>query len=201
MAMLGEGQVSDSVPSSDVGSTSESCRVCGFPSDELRTTDVTVALSSLPRWWRQVLHSGAGPEVLRRRVPGDCRSPLEHGAYVCGELRMKAGQLARLRDEDDALLDRVVIDAPRAADNDEDPDVVLAEIGQHAIHFVKLVVDMPPTIWWRTGRRHRRPVTGLELVREAVHEGVHHLRAARAVLVSADAAPAHDAVDEDIWGQ
>src|SRR5207248_2046589 len=134
---------------------------------------------SLPKWWRQLFNLNGESELLRRRVAAGDWTALEHGAHVRDMLHAKASRLQRIRDGDHPVIDEVVVDAPRAGDSDGDADLVISVLGQNAVRFVKLVVDMPAEAWWFTGRRDGSEVNALDLVREAVHDGVHHLRGAR----------------------
>ena len=179
----------------------EPCSGCGFCREDVGTGDAAVALSLLPHWWRQLFGLNGDRDLLRRRVGSESWSALEHGAHVRDMLHAKASRLERIQDGDRPQIDDVVIDAPRAGDNDRDAEVVLHVLGRNSVRFVKLVVDMPPEAWWQTGRREGREVSALELVREAVHDGVHHLRGARAQLVLLGATPVRDDVGEDIWGR
>jgi hypothetical protein len=177
------------------------CSGCGFCSEELRARDGAVALSSLPRWWRHLFSLDRDRDLLGKRVGDQYWSALEHGAHVRDMLRAKANRVERIHHGDGFVVDDVVVDAPRAGDNDGDADLVLDVLGQNSIRFVKLVIDMTPEAWSHTGSRNGHDANALEVVREAVHEGVHHLRDARGVLVQLGVTPVRDEVDQDIWGR
>jgi predicted deacylase len=59
-----------------------------------------------------------------------------------------------------------------------DPVTAFDRLAAAADKVAALAADQPGTAWTRTGRRATGPVSAADLLREAVHAGVHHLRAA-----------------------
>jgi hypothetical protein len=176
------------------------CALCGFRSTDLGTNDLSVALTSLPHWWRQLFHLDHDAVFLRRRLSFEGWSAIEHGAHVGRAIQAKRNLVECVRLRDGAAVDEVLINAPQVGDNGRDPEVVLESLAQASTPMVMLVLGMAPGDWSRVGLRNGSSVDVLELVREAVHEGVHHLRDARKVLVHVGTTPATDSVDTDIWG-
>jgi hypothetical protein len=60
--------------------------------------------------------------------------------------------------------------------------VVLAALTLSADQFAETVLGIDELAWYRNGRRAGTLVSALDLVREAVHEGSHHLRLATETL-------------------
>jgi hypothetical protein len=61
-----------------------------------------------------------------------------------------------------------------------DPATALARLSDATAAVASLADDQPGEAWARTGSRSEGPVSALELLRDAVHAGVHHLRGAEA---------------------
>lgn len=59
-----------------------------------------------------------------------------------------------------------------------EPDSVVSAIRAVAVALANAIEQAPNDGWNRTGRAAGGPVTALEVVRFAVHLGVHHLRLA-----------------------
>ena len=135
-----------------LGPAEESCGGCGFDTNDVRTADVAVALTSLPHWWGQLLDLHGHGALCSQRANTGSWTALEHCAHVRDMLHVTTNRLGRIRDGDHPAMDNVCIDAPRASDNAGDPVAVLYILGQNAVRFVKVVVDMPSQDWWRTGR-------------------------------------------------
>lgn len=78
------------------------------------------------------------------------------------------------------LRDRPVLDrvAPRPSPPERDIDEVLAALTTAGEFLARRIEDFGMNGWDRTGVRDGHPVTALHLVREAIHEAVHHLRLA-----------------------
>ena len=159
------------------------CGACGFRAETLTSGDATVALRSFPRRWRELLSafesSEDGVALVRLRPPGGW-SAFDHAVHVSRSLGAQADTLQRVRD-----LDRPSIDpaGTRAAGIDESMGVneALAELARNAERLAKVAESMSGKDWLRSGERAGREVTALDLLRQGVHEGVHHLHQSKAL--------------------
>ena len=153
---------------------------CGFDPDLLSPQDAAVSLRSLSRRWRSVLAfdlDAAEPEgVLGERPFHGAWSALEHAGHVRDVLHSLTIRLGRVLREDDPVLPETH-DTPPAGANEQGPAVILAALAHTAEQLAECIETTPPTEWLRSGRRgpDAEVVRAVDLVREAVHEGVHHL--------------------------
>jgi hypothetical protein len=102
---------------------------------------------------------------------------VRHMTHVADALRAYEEYLRKVLHTDAPLLDgtsRSPVKRPQAA---VDPSAALRQLEAAADHLADVVDAVPPDDWSREGVLHGEHVTALDLVRAAVHEGVHHLRA------------------------
>lgn len=154
---------------------------CGFDPDVVGPADAATTLRSLHRRWRSVLAfdlDAAEPEAVlaERPFPGGW-SALEHAGHVRDVLHALSIRLGRVLRERDPVLPETH-DTPPAGANEQGPGVVLAGLSVTAEQLAECIETTPATEWHRTGRRGSDDVRAIDLVREAVHEGVHHLQEA-----------------------
>jgi DinB superfamily len=162
----------------------ERCDECGFVYAEVSPADAVEKLRSFGRRYKapltRFLAGEDGDSLLRERPEDGVWSPLEYAAHVRDAIRFN-GYLARR-----ALTeDRPTLPAPNpdqaAVDNNynaEDPAAVAEGIEERASKLAAMVEDVEdPSSWARVAVWEGRDgdFTSLYFVRNAVHEGHHHL--------------------------
>jgi hypothetical protein len=161
--------------------TAGSCGTCGFVPEKVDATDVIVGLRSFPPRWRSALAlhlDDADPEaVLTGRPTLADWTALEHAGHVRDVLHALDIRVQRVLREDEPVLPETHVTPPSGA-NEQGLAVVLAALTLSADQFADTVARIAPHEWVRTGFRAGRTVRVLDLAREAVHEGSHHLRMA-----------------------
>ena len=141
------------------------CPDCGFSPDQLSPADGAVALRSFPRRFGELV----SPDDPRRD---------EKMAVVGRETSAAAAEILSAGED---LRRVLVLDHPELGPT----DVGLTSDLQAATDQVATTAEgAHGDQWRRTGRRGGREVTALDLLAEAVHAGVHHLRLAQAALGS-----------------
>lgn len=160
------------------------CGACGFQPDTLSPADAIVALRSFPRRWRELLAGFPADEgedaAVRRRLAGGW-SALEHVAHVSQALSAQAERLERIRHLERPTIGPVVTPEP-GIDEATGAEEVVAELGRSAERLATVAESMVGEDWLRAGIREGQELTALELLREGVHEGAHHLHEADALL-------------------
>ncbi|MDP8974974.1 MAG: hypothetical protein M3N28_01110 [Actinomycetota bacterium] len=160
------------------------CGACGFRPDTVTPGDAIVALRSFPRRWRELLlgveAAEVGDDLVRQRLPG-MWSALDHGIHVSQGLAVQADSLQRVRDLDSPSLGPIET-RPVGADHVVGVHDVLAELARNAERLATAAESMAGQDWLRRGERAGHQVTSLDLLRQGVHEGVHHLHEAARLL-------------------
>lgn len=161
------------------------CPDCGFDPTTMTPRDAVVRLRSFPRLWRSglAMHlDDPDPEaVLAGRSAPGAWTALEHAGHVRDVLHALDIRLQRVLREDEPVLPETHVTPPAGA-NEQGMAVVLAALSVSADQLARTIEQTPRSAWSRSGRRAGRIVTALDLVREAVHEGDHHLLEALAVI-------------------
>ncbi|MDQ3107063.1 MAG: DinB family protein [Actinomycetota bacterium] len=162
-----------------------SCTTCGFVPERLTPTDAVVALRSFPARWRDALavhlDDSDPAATLAARPAASAWSALEHAGHVRDVLHALDIRLQRLLREDEPVLPETHVTPPSGA-NEQGAAVILAALTVSTDQFSQTVELAPAAAWGRRGRRSGQTVTALDLVREAIHEGSHHLRVATSTL-------------------
>jgi len=162
----------------------ERCDECGFVYADVSPDDAVARLRSFGRRYRapltRFLAGEDGGTLLRQRPEEGVWSALEYAAHVRDAIRFN-GYLARRTLTDD----RPTLPAPNpdqaAVDNnynDEDAAEVAAGIEERAEKLAAMVeANDDPSSWERTAEWDGRDgdFTAIYFVRNAVHEGHHHL--------------------------
>ena len=178
-------------PATSRGSDTGPCTTCGFVASSITPEDAVVALRSFPSRWRNamVVHlDDPNPEaVLAGRPSPTDWSALEHAGHVRDVLHALDIRLQRVLREDEPVLPETHVTPPSGA-NEQGMAVVLAALTVSTDQFSQTIELTPSAAWARRGHRHGDTVTALDLIREAVHEGSHHLRLATATLATVRAA-------------
>jgi hypothetical protein len=154
---------------------------CGYDPALMSPQDAVAILRSLPRRWRSALAfdlDAAEPEaVLAERPFPAAWSALEHAGHVRDVLHALSIRLLRVLREDDPVLPQTH-DTPPSGANEQGPGVILAALALTAEQLAQCIETTSSSEWHRSGRRGQARVRAIDLVREAVHEGTHHLREA-----------------------
>ena len=153
---------------------------CGFDPASCDAADAVTALRSLHRRWRSVLAfdlDAAEPEAVLETRPLGGWSALEHAGHARDVLHALCIRLQRVLREDDPILPETHVTPPSGA-NEQGPGVIMAALSHTAEQLAQTIEMTPTAAWDRRGHRAGGSVTALDLVREAVHEGIHHLQEA-----------------------
>ncbi len=155
-----------------------SCTTCAFVPAKLTPTDAVVALRSFPARWRGALavhlDDPDPAATLSGRPSASGWSALEHAGHVRDVLHSLDIRLERLFREDEPVLPDTPVTPPSGA-NEQGAAVILAALTVSTDQFSQTVEFAPAAAWGRRGRRSGQTITALDLVREAIHEGSHHL--------------------------
>jgi hypothetical protein len=154
------------------------CEACGLAYADLTLADAVAEIRELPHSVRAAV--AAVPAQLRHVRPApEVWSVTE---YVCHVRDVFVGytiRLRRARTEDEPVVDPMFGDlrAVRFRYADADLSAVLDELGRAAAGFRDEIADTRPEEWTRTIRRLPGEVrTATWIVRQATHEGRHHVR-------------------------
>lgn len=182
----------DAVEAAEFASTT-ACATCGFVATKVGPDDAVVALRSFPSRWRNALAvhlDDADPEAMLvgRPAAGEW-SALEHAGHVRDVLHALDIRLQRVLREDEPVLPETHVTPPSGA-NEQGVAVVLAALTVSTDQFSQTIELVPAAHWSRRALRAGRMITALDLVREAVHEGSHHLRLATQTLFEVRSAAA-----------
>jgi hypothetical protein len=168
-----------------------SCPVCGFDGRSLSPPDAVVALRSFPRRYGGVLRK-PGEEtdeddaemedaVGRRNASG--WSALAHGQWAAQAIEALGNALYQVLVRDQPAVSLPPVDPPTAPSAAGGPGTVMARIEAATVKLAHTADGTKGDEWNRTGRLDDgSPVTAADLLRAAVHQGVHHLRLAEKVL-------------------
>jgi hypothetical protein len=162
----------------------ERCDECGFVYAEVSPADAVEKLRSFGRRYKapltRFLAGEDGDVVLRTRPSPDVWSALEYAAHVRDAIRFNGYMARRTLTEDHPTMPAPNPDQT-AADNDynaEDPAAVAEGIEERASKVAGMVESVEePSSWERVAAWEGREgdFTALYFVRNAVHEGHHHL--------------------------
>ena len=167
--------------------SSRQCGECGFVPAGLAPGDASVAVRSFPRRWRELLAPDGfldDDAISYRRSPEEW-SALDYAAHLADALRIATDRLARVRTAERPLLAEVPGQPSAPVEDDSSVEMVLARLGDNCARVAAEIDKTGPDDWQRVGMRRRQEVSALQLAREAVHEGAHHLRDAERVLSAA----------------
>jgi hypothetical protein len=142
------------------------CPQCGFDGSTVSPADATVALRSFPRRFRELL----APD------PDDADPALFVEAGRAAEaIRAIGADLHAVLVTDDPMVstDTAVATSPI---DPGDATTALDRLAAAATQVADEASRQAADAWHRRGRRPSGSVTALDLLREAVHAGIHHLR-------------------------
>jgi hypothetical protein len=160
------------------------CPTCGFDDRSVSPADAAVAVRSFDRRLRSLLvrrdDEDRDDSLVRRRGAGGW-SALEHTAFVADAVGAIGEALRRVLISDSPSVSVHAVDGgspPTAADVDS----VLANLRSSTDAAAKVIEGASGDDWNRQASVDGTDITALQLTRDAVHIGVHHLRAAEQVL-------------------
>jgi hypothetical protein len=169
------------------------CPECGFDGHSVSPADAAVALRSFPRRFRSLLTIPSENEVEDpvRRPGADGWSAVAHAwwATVAFDAVNEALHQVLVRDHPDVSVPDVDPGSPPPVD--EPNTAVLDRLGWSAQALATTIEGAGGDQWNRIGRRSDgSEISALDLARIAVHQGVHHLRAAERVIKEVTGRPA-----------
>ena len=177
------------------------CGECGLEYDSISPRDAVQALRSYPRRYRAAIGPFIDDEdVLRRRPDQTTWSALEYSAHVADVLEAMTPQLVEIAQKDNpSVVDPIEPDS-RAAErryNDMDPREVLDWLERSATGAADTVEglsanDVSRKATYPYGQREL-----IDVVRNMVHEGYHHLRDTERVLRAVVGHPVSADDDDD----
>ncbi len=154
------------------------CQSCRLSYPAIGLDDALGAIGALPQRLRQAVDD-IPLEALRTRPEQGTWSALEYLCHIRDVLSSSTIRLYRTRTEEDPAIEPMYNDlrAARFRYHGRATGAVLDEIGDYTEGFGEEVSRMRPDQWHRP--LHRLPGesrSALWLVRQAMHEGEHHLR-------------------------
>jgi hypothetical protein len=160
------------------------CAACGIAYRAVTADAARTRIALLPDRYRAAVR-GASEEALRRRPEPAVWSAIEYLCHVRDVYATYAIRLHRARTEDRPALEPMFADlrAQRFGYVRYPLDPVLAELAAVVRGFTDEVAETRPGEWARTVTRlPGEERTALWLVRQALHEGAHHLQDVERVL-------------------
>jgi hypothetical protein len=178
------------------------CPQCGLDYDFISPRDAALAVRTFPRRYRNVLtHFGPGEDVddvIRRRPEPGMWSALEHTAHVAEVLDLMAPNIRQIASEANPRLPSVDPDreSEEQSYNEQPLLEVLSRLETACADLSMAIEYMDPSDWTRTGTFEYGQREAIDVVRNAVHEGAHHLRDIEWVLAQVRKRPPPDEADE-----
>ncbi|HVM10273.1 MAG TPA: DinB family protein [Acidimicrobiales bacterium] len=163
------------------------CPECGLDYDTISPLDGVVAIRTFPRRYRSALAAAMEDEsdegIVRRRPQPDVWSALEYTAHVVDILSAHATFVREMRTKDDPTLD-----APQEGHFDAisrgggSIEAAIAHLTTAATSLADELDKVASAEWHRTAQFPWGERDLLITMRNAVHEGSHHLRDVEKVL-------------------
>lgn len=151
--------------------SSYTCPECGLDYDTVSPEDGAVAVRSFPRRYREAM-AGIDDDLLRKRPAPEVWSALEYTSHVAQLFGPMAEAQRRIR-----LEDHPVIEWSRSADPEvTDAADLLAHLASGADAMATEIEATHGDDWTREGTLPWGDRDALTMMRNAVHEGSHHLR-------------------------
>lgn len=164
------------------------CPGCGLDYGTISPPDAKLAIRSFPRRYRSALAAALEDEtdagLVRRRPDGTTWSALEYTAHVADLFEHFAEVVRRMHQETSPTIPFWDPDERAAAEryDEQDPRMVLDRLAAGAERLVLEIERVGPDGWERTATFPFGERDLLHMVRNAVHEGSHHLRDVASVL-------------------
>jgi hypothetical protein len=151
------------------------CPECGFDASTCTAASVPDLLRANASSWRELLREG----VVRCGRPGPSTwSSLEYACHVRDVYARYTQRIERMLAEDDPLYPNWDQDASAAEERyeEQDPVVVVDDLGAGAEALAQRLEALPATAWERRGRRSDGASFTIDsLARYMIHDPIHHL--------------------------
>jgi hypothetical protein len=164
------------------------CPECGLEYDLISPRDAAAAVRTFPRRYRNLLtHFGPDEdvdEVIRQRPAPDVWSALEYTAHVAQVLDLIAPIIRQISAENNPHLYFFDSDQQAAEQQYNDWPLLkaLGELESACADLSMAIEYMDPADWNRKGTFDFGEREAIDMARNAVHEGAHHLRDVQKVL-------------------
>ena len=164
-------------------SISWTCPECGLDYDEISPRDAAGAVRSFPRRYRAMLTRVFEPgedleAIIRQRPAPEVWSALEYTAHAAQTIDLMAPALRQVANEENPHLFAFDPDE-QAEEQDYNDWTLLQAIGEMESACADLFMAIEYTAsndWNRPGTYDHGEREAIDIVRNAVHEGSHHLR-------------------------
>jgi hypothetical protein len=164
------------------------CPECGLDYDTISPRDASGAVRTFPRRYRAVLtHFEPGEdadEIVRQRPAPDVWSALEYTAHVAQTLDLMAPTIRQIATEDHPHL--YAFDPDKQAEeqsyNEWPLMQAIAELESACADLSMAIEYVGADEWTREGSYDWGDREAIDVARNAVHEGSHHLRDVKKVL-------------------
>jgi hypothetical protein len=162
------------------------CSECGLEYDSISPRDAAQALRSYPRRYRAVIGPFKDDEdVLRRQPDANTWSALEYTAHVADILEAMTPQLVEIAQKDNPRIDDPIEPDHRAAErryNEMEPEAALEWLQRSASSAAETIDGLSASDFSRKATYPYGERELIDVVRNMVHEGYHHLRDIERVL-------------------
>lgn len=172
-------------------STEYVCPECGLDYATISPPDAKVAIRSYPRRYRSALAAALDDEadegLIRRRPDATTWSALEYTVHVADLFELFATIVRRMYDETNPTIDFWDVDARAESERyaEADPRSTLDRLEAAAEALATALDRVEGEGWHRTATFPFGERELLQMARNAVHEGSHHLRDVERVLEAA----------------
>ncbi|MFN2504688.1 MAG: DinB family protein [Acidimicrobiales bacterium] len=176
-------------------SLSWKCPECGLDFDTISPRDAVLAVRTFPRRYRALLTHFDPDEdvddVIRRRPAPDVWSALEYTAHVAEVLDLLAPVIRQIEIEDNPHL--YFFDSDKQAEEQSYNDWpllrVIGDLESACADLSAAIEFVDPVNWSRRGTFDWGEREAIDMARNAVHEGAHHLRDVERVLTQVRGRP------------
>lgn len=172
-------------------STDDVCPDCGLDYATISPPDAKVAIRSYPRRYRSALAAALDDEtdegLVRRRPDATTWSALEYTVHVADLFELFTTIIRRMYDETNPTIDFWDVDARAESERygEADPRATLDRLDAAAEALTKALDRVEGEGWHRVATFPFGERQLLQMARNAVHEGSHHLRDVEQVLDAA----------------
>lgn len=159
------------------------CGKCGYGYHEVPAPELATRVRSFPPLFRGVL-VGVDPRIVHRRPSPDGYSAVENALHLADVFRQQHNRvwLMLVHDEPEVVPIPQDDSLVNAAYQRPDLDTALGLLADASTDFADVIEDLQDEEWSYTAVLHYpyRSVRNIDwVIRDAVHEGVHHLVDAR----------------------